>query len=92
MIELLESDKIKLKILKILSDGKIYSFYLLSKLLKTNYNTIKKNCYFLELLSLVEIVKVEKEESATGIPLYRVRITKSGLDVINKIKRILEQI
>ncbi|ADB58018.1 hypothetical protein [Archaeoglobus profundus] len=89
MAELLESDRIKLEILKVLSNGKVYSFYLLSKLLKTNYNTIKKNCFFLELLGLVEIVKVEREESATGIPSYRIRITKKGLDVMNRIRRKL---
>ncbi|WP_457548808.1 hypothetical protein [Archaeoglobus sp.] len=69
--------------MKVLSNRKVYSFYLLSKLLKTNYNTIKKNCYFLELLELVEIVKVGREESAMGIPSYRIKITEKGLDMVS---------
>ena len=84
MKDLLKSDKKKLEILKILSDGRVYSFYHLSKALKTNYNTIKKNCIFLELLGLVEIIKIEKEESATGIPSYKVRITEHGVETLKK--------
>ncbi len=86
MVELLESDKIKLKVLKILSNGKVYSFYRLSKILKTNYNTVKKNCLFLELLKLVEIIKIEKEESASNKAAYRVRITDSGIEVIKELE------
>lgn len=88
MVELLESDKIKLRILKILSNGKVYSFYHLSKLLKTNYNTIKKNCFFLELLNLVEIIKVERDESASGIPVYRVKITEKGMKILQNLKNL----
>jgi len=88
MSKLLDSDKIKLKILQILADGKVYSFYHLSKLLKTNYNTIKKNCFFLELLGLVEIVKIEKDESASGVASYRVKITETGLKLLSKIKTV----
>ena len=88
MVELLESDKIKLRILKILSNGKVYSFYHLSKLLKTNYNTIKKNCFFLELLNLVEIIRVERDESASGIPVYRVKITEKGLEIAKDLNEV----
>ena len=85
MVDILESDKIKLKILKILSNRKVYSFYHLSKVLKTNYSTVKKNCFFLELLKLVEVIKIEKEESASNKPTYRVKITERGLDVIKDL-------
>ncbi len=91
MVELLKSDRMKLDILKILADGKVYSFYHLSKLLKTNYTSVKKNCFFLELLGLVEIVKIEKEESASGIPSYKVRITKAGLELLDKAKAVFSE-
>ena len=85
MEDLLESDKIKLEILKILADRKFYSFYNLSKQLKTNFSTIKKNCKFLELLGLVEIQEIKKEETATGKPRYYVRITDRGLEIVEKL-------
>ena len=86
MNELLVSDKKKLELLRVLSDGKVYTYYHLSKIIKTNYETVKKNCRFLELLNLVEITRVDKEESASGIPFYRVKITEEGLKVVKKLK------
>ena len=86
MVELLESDRKKIEILKVLSNGKVYTYYNLSKVLKTNYETIKKNCNFLELLNLIEVNRISKEESASGVASYRVRITKEGLKVLKKIK------
>jgi len=85
MDELLISDKKKIELLKTLSDGKVYTYYHLSKTLRTNYETVKKNCKFLELLNLVEVNKVEREESATGIASYRVKITKEGLRVAQSL-------
>ena len=86
MVELLESDRKKIEILKVLSNGKVYTYYNLSKVLKTNYETIKKNCNFLELLNLIEVNRISKEESASGVASYRVRVTKEGLKVLKKIK------
>jgi hypothetical protein len=40
---------------------------------------------FLELLAFVEISRVDKEESASGVAPYRVRITEDGLKVAKKI-------
>ncbi|HIH69643.1 hypothetical protein [Methermicoccus shengliensis] len=85
MDELLISDKKKIELLKTLSDGKVYTYYNLSKTLRTNYETVKKNCKFLELLNLVEVNKVEREESATGIASYRVKITKEGMRVVQSL-------
>ena len=86
MVELLESDRKKIEILKVLSNGKVYTYYNLSKVLKTNYETIKKNCNFLELLNLIEVNRISKEESASGVASYRVRITRKGLSVLENIK------
>ncbi|MGV9142261.1 MAG: hypothetical protein ACOC1X_04920 [Promethearchaeota archaeon] len=86
MIELLQSDQKKIELLKILADGKIYSYYHLSKAAKTNYDTVKKNCNFLELLNLVEVNRVEKDESATGSASYNVKITEKGKEFLLDIK------
>ncbi len=86
MTELLTSDKKKIELLKVLSDGKVYTYYRLSKIIKTNYETVKKNCNFLELLNFVEIIKVDKEESASGVASYRVKITEKGLKFIKNLK------
>ncbi len=55
MMNLLISDEKKIEILEVLSDGKVHTFYHLSKAVRTNYETVKKNCGFLELLDLVKI-------------------------------------
>jgi len=39
----------------------------------------------IELLAFVEISRVDKEESASGVASYRVRITEDGLKVAKKI-------
>lgn len=89
MTDFLVSDKKKIELLKVLSDEKVYTYYHLSKVIKTNYETIKKNCLFLELLNLVKIIKVDKEESASGVASYKVRITDEGLKVVNNINNTL---
>ncbi len=86
MTELLVSDRKKIEILKVLSDGKFYTYYHLSKIIKTNYETVKKNCRFLELLNLVEVIKIDREESASGVASYRVRITEKGLKIVKSLK------
>lgn len=88
MIDLLRSDRKKIELLKALSDQKVHTYYNLSKITRTNYNTVKKNCQFLELLNLVEVDKVEKEESATGIASYRVKITEEGLKFLEKLSQL----
>ena len=77
MTELLVSDK-KIEILKVLKDGKVHSFYNLSKELGTNFNTIKKKYTFLELIELIEIDRTTSEESASGKASYEVKITEKG--------------
>lgn len=41
-----------------------------------------------QITILVEVDKVEKEESATGIASYRVKITERGLRFLKNIDRI----
>ncbi len=86
MEDLLVSDRKKIEILKALSDRKVHTYYNLSKITRTNFNTVKKNCKFLELLNLIEILEVSREESASGVASYRVRITEKGLKFIDKLR------
>ena len=86
-MKLLRSDEKKVEILKILADGKVYTYYHLSKAAKTNYKTVKKNCRFLELLGFVEVIRVDKEESASGVASYMVRITDKGLEFVKKLDK-----
>ncbi len=81
-MELNINDEIKLRVLKKLSDGKIYSFYMLAKEVEANNTTVKKNCNFLYEVGLIEINKVSAEESASGMPSYRVKITPEGLKAV----------
>ena len=79
------NDEIKIKILKQLSDGKVYSFYLLAKKAGANNTTVKKNCAFLHTIGLIKIDEVSSEESASGTPSYRVTITEDGLKAVENI-------
>ncbi len=81
------NDEIKIKILKQLSDGMVYSFYLLAKKVGANNTTVKKNCAFLHTIGLIRIDEVSSEESASGTPSYRVTIAESGLKAIRELTR-----
>jgi hypothetical protein len=85
-MRLIKSDLVKLEILKTISDGKRYTMYSLSKKLKTGYDTLLPNCYFLELLKLIEVIKVGKDESATGRAYYSIKITKRGVELLKELK------
>jgi hypothetical protein len=85
MINLLISDKKKIELLEALLDKKVHTLYHLSKIIKTNYETVKKNCRFLELLDLVKIDNISKDDSASGVPSYKVRITEEGLKTLKLI-------
>ena len=85
MKDLLVSDVKKIEILKALSGGKVHTYYRLSRVVGTNYDTVKKNCRFLELLNFVEISRIEKAESATGVASYRIRITPEGEKTVKNL-------
>ena len=84
-MELNINDGVKIRVLKQLSDGKVYSFYLLSKSVGANNTTVKKNCNFLYLIGLIEISEVSAEDSASGLPSYRIKITEEGQKAVQKI-------
>lgn len=56
-MELNINDEIKIKILEQLSDGKVYSFYLLAKKVKANKTTVKKNAHSFTQSDLSESMK-----------------------------------
>jgi len=85
MKDLLISDIKKIGILKALSDEKVHTYYHLSQVVGTNYETIRKNCRFLELLELVRIDRITREESASNRAHYAVKITDAGLGWIKNI-------
>ncbi|MGB2729063.1 MAG: hypothetical protein WBD09_11475 [Halobacteriota archaeon] len=85
MRDLLVSDMKKIELLKALYDEKVHTYYRLSRIVGTNYETVKKNCRFLELLNFVEISRVEKEESASGVASYKVKITSEGKKAVNSL-------
>ena len=76
------NDEIKIKILEQLSDGKVYSFYLLAKKVKANKTTVNKNCTILHTIELIRIDEVTSKENASGTPSYRVTITEDGLKAV----------
>ncbi len=84
MKDILVSDEKKIEILEALSDKKVHTFYHLSKAVGTNYETVKKNCRFLELLDLIEVDRINKTDSASGVASYKVKITTEGLRTLKK--------
>lgn len=84
-MELNINDKLKIRVLKQLSDEKVYSFYSLAKAVGANNTTVMRNCNFLHKIGLLKIDKVSVEESASGVPSYRVRITPNGLKAIQRV-------
>jgi len=84
-MELNIDDIIKIRILKQLADRKVYSFYSLAKTVRANNTTVKRNCNFLNKVGLIEIDKLSVEESASGKPSYRVRISQTGLKVVRDL-------
>lgn len=83
---LLESDLIKLKILKALSDDKAYTYYALRKKTNFSYNTLKPNCAFLEIIGAISILSISKEESATNTSYSSIRITNLGWLLLDSVK------
>ncbi|RZN35127.1 MAG: hypothetical protein EF813_09160 [Methanosarcinales archaeon] len=65
-----------------MSDKKVYSFYHWQKKVKANNTTVKNNCAFLRMIGLIKIDEVSYEESASGIPSYRVTIAEDGLKAV----------
>lgn len=78
------SDRKKMVILKALMDGKSHTYHALAKSLKTNYWTVRKNCNFLVMLSLVEGVRAGRGEASQKRRIGRLKITDKGAEFIRK--------
>ncbi|MEW5937345.1 MAG: hypothetical protein AB1665_05975 [Candidatus Thermoplasmatota archaeon] len=82
-----KSDEIKMQILRLLEDGRVYTYSGISRSLDTGYPTVKANCEFLRVLGLIELSLTKKEESASGRGQSAVRITKKGRTWLSEIGR-----
>ena len=85
MPELLESDKLKIKILKKLSDNKLHTFYSLKKQTGSSYDTLKPNCGFLEKIGTIKITIIPKEKTAKNKEYKHITITSKGMKLIEKL-------
>ena len=80
---LLDSDKIKIRILEVLNNSKTeLSMNLLRKKVGlTNYNTLKRNCEFLVLINFVKIEKKSIENRTYNF----ITITEEGKNILKNI-------
>lgn len=85
MPELLESDKLKIKILKNLSDNKLHTLYALKKKTGSSYDTLKPNCNFLEKIGVIEVTIIPKEKTANNKEYKHISITSKGIKLIEKL-------
>jgi DNA-binding MarR family transcriptional regulator len=82
---LLKSDKIKIEILKLLSDGNPHTPSELAIALRTNSKTIDKNSGFLELIGAIRI-----QEISTRRTVKYMRITNEGIALRRKVEERIE--
>lgn len=83
-----KSDKIKMQILKILSDFKDHTPSEIALKLKTNGKTILSNCYFLKLMGFIEI-----DIKDTKTIRYYIRLKRnSEKDTIGNILKKVDNI
>lgn len=87
-MDLLKSDKIKIDILKVLSnsENELSMNLLRKKIGLVNYNSLVRNCEFLYLINFIniEIKTIENRK------YYFISITNSGREHLKLIKRVLE--
>ena len=87
-MELLKSDKIKIDILKVLSrsDDQLSMNLLRKKIGLVNYNSLVRNCEFLDL---IEFIKIEIK-TIEDRKYYFISITDSGREHLKLINRVQE--
>lgn len=82
--EFVKSDRIKISILTALKkEEKPLSYYKLTKVTKTNWNSLVPNCNFLNELGFIKI----SEGFSPGMNFKIIQITKSGINALNKLIR-----
>jgi predicted transcriptional regulator len=82
-MDLLESDRIKLRIIRELAKENSRSISGLAKALGVNYDSVRRSCTFLELIGIVEIVAQGEGVTATR----RVELTMAGSEAATRIPR-----
>ena len=83
--KLTKSDKIKFKIIKILTDFREHTPSEIATKLKTNGETVLKNCYFLKFLGLIDI-----DEKKTMRKVYYIKLkqNQNPINIDELIKNI----
>lgn len=85
-MEMLESDKMKLRILEYLfNQEEAVSLNTLKKgAMAMNYRSVQRNCDFMDLMGLI---KIEKKNIA-NVSVNLVTITSSGKKAVEKVRKI----
>jgi len=77
--------EVRKSILRILKEKPLSLTQIQTKL-STNYDSVKKNCSELAEYEQVEVTKHDKH-SKNGKPYYIVKLTKKGLDSLERLKK-----
>jgi len=83
-----KSDKIKIEIIKILSDFREHTPSEIALRIKTNGKTILKNCNFLKLIGLVEIDIKETKRTTYYIRLKKDLIKNDMNNLLKSFNRL----
>ena len=77
-----KSDRIKIEILKTLKESeKPLSYYQLTKVTKTTWNSLVPNCNFLNRVGFIKM----DEGFSPGMKFKSIQITKTGIKTLNKL-------
>ncbi len=92
-MDLLESDKLKIRILRILSREKqgVSLNGLKKKINATNFRSVKRNCDFLEVVGLISMESLMKiERKKINEQNYRlIKLTEAGKKIIDSVGKKL---
>lgn len=83
LMALLESDRIKLEILKLLFENQEMTFGRLRAKTGTGFKTIKNNCDFLERINLITIEKKKIGENERELTF--VKLTERGRELQERV-------
>lgn len=83
-----KSQDIKKELLKLLSNGKAYTYAELERKVNTGYRSIVSNCMELHSFNAVKITKMKKHE-ANGRPYFIVEITAQGNSFLKNLTQTI---
>ena len=83
--KLTKTHKKIIEIFYILKDNENITLFDLSKISKLHMNTLKNNCYFLEIFGLID---VSLKQGKTNIPSFNIIFLKKGKEILNKVENL----